>query len=164
VRALRAGRDTAPAAERIVGNEMESNRCQAGAFARARRARALRSPLPLRRGLRARVSAAAAASEAEFAAGRADRERARCWASGLDQSRPSESDSGGSGRSGGGPQPAQGGAAPPASPEGRGGMWQPFKSWGCSVAEHGGAAMDGWVVGTAATAVLGRGRVLGRGF
>ncbi len=39
-----------------------------------------RAPLglrPLRRGLRARVSAAAAASEAEFAAGRADRERAR---------------------------------------------------------------------------------------
>jgi hypothetical protein len=50
VRALRADRDTAPAAERIVGNETASNE-------RAN-------------------SVAAAASEAAFAAGRADRKRA----------------------------------------------------------------------------------------
>jgi hypothetical protein len=57
VRALRADRDTAPAAERIVGNETASK-------------------LPVIRGAPG-VAAAAAASEAAFAAGRADRERAR---------------------------------------------------------------------------------------
>ncbi len=65
VRALRADRDTAPAAERIVGNEMESNRFKP--------ARSQRAP-PGLRGRSAEVSApaaaAAAALEAEFAAGR----------------------------------------------------------------------------------------------
>ncbi len=55
VQALRADRGTAPAAERIVGNETASKLLQR---ARARRCRGR------------------AASEAAFAAGRADRERA----------------------------------------------------------------------------------------
>jgi hypothetical protein len=56
VRALRADRDTAPAAERIVGNEPNEPNC----FKRARTGE--RAP---------GVAAAAAASEAAFAAGRA---------------------------------------------------------------------------------------------